>query len=490
MSMHIAVIGAGLGGLYASSLLAQQGHDVTVFEKNHSVGGRLSGFKEKGFTFDAGPTLLLMPDVLRHAFDVLGERLEAHVEIRQVDPVYDVHFSATQNLAFSSVAAKTKESMASIDPGDAQRYDDYVSQSKKHYDVALEFFLKRNVHRVADFLSLKAAKAFFDVGLSGSYYDHVSRFFKNPKIRAALSFQSIYVGGSPAKIPAAYSLIQYVEATQGVWTVKGGLYQIALALKKIAEKKGARIQANQTVSEIVVERHRATGVTLSDASFFEADVVLCNADLPSAYAHLLSRGQSPVQRRKLVPSCSAFMLYLGVKRKLSLRHHAFLLPENFLDGMDDLFSRQRLPDDPGIYLCCASKTFPEMAPKGCDALYVLVPVPNLQSGIDWEKTAPVFRQVVLEKVNAWLGLDLKDSDFAFQKVVTPKDWEDRFGLEWGSTFGLAPTLMQSAFFRPQNRDPQIKNLYFVGASTHPGSGIPIVLFSAENVAQRIQSDLS
>ncbi|MBI4361502.1 phytoene desaturase [Candidatus Micrarchaeota archaeon] len=486
--MRIAVIGAGLGGLYASSLLAQKGHDVTVFEKNAVTGGRLYGFTQDGFAFDAGPTLLLMPDVLRHAFERLGQRLEDHVALESIDPVYDVYFSPGEKLSLSSDVQKTKSDLSRVDPRDAARYGDYLAESKKHYDAALDFFLQRNVHRLSDFLSVKAAQAFFAVGLSGSYSDHVARFFKNPRIRAALSFQSIYVGGSPAKIPAAYSLIQYVEATQGVWTVKGGLYQIAVALKKIADKKGVRIQTNQTVSEIVVEDGKAKGVRLADGSFFESDVVLCNADLPFAYAHLLSKGQSPVQKRTLDPSCSAFMMYFGVKRKLPLKHHAFLLPEDFAKGMQDLFDAKRLPSDPGIYLCCASKTFPEMAPDGCDGLYVLVPVPNLQAGIDWNQAAPAFRKTVLGKINAWLGLDLEDSDFAFQKIVTPQDWKDRFGLEWGSTFGLSPTLTQSAFFRPQNRDPRIKNLYFVGASTHPGSGIPIVLFSADNVVHRIQSD--
>lgn len=487
--MRVAVIGAGLGGLYAAALLAGQGHDVHVFEKNANVGGRLHGFSEKGFTFDAGPTLLLMPDVLRHACESLGERLDDHLSLKQVQPVYDVHVFPGKHLALHSEAPKTQRELARVDASDAARYPDYLVQSRKHYEAALAFFLERNVHRATDFLSLEAAKAFFAVGLSGSYHDHVARFFKNPTIQAALSFQSIYVGGSPYRIPAAYSLIQYVEATQGVWSVQGGVFQIASALHKIAEKKGASIHTRAPVSRIATENDRATGVELDDGSFFGADVVLCNADLPHAYAHLLAPNTSPVQKRKLDPSCSAFMLYLGVNRKLALNHHTFLLPKDFKNGMHDLFESKQLPSDPGIYLCCASKTFPDLAPQGCDALYVLVPVPCLQSGIDWKKAAPAFRNVVLDKINAWLGLDLKDEDFVFERMVTPEDWKHQFGLQFGSTFGLAPTLMQSAFFRPQNRDPTISNLYFVGASTHPGSGIPIVLFSAKNVVQRIQDDL-
>lgn len=482
----ILVIGAGIGGLCTAAMLSKKGFDVTVLEKNARVGGRLSGFSAEGFTFDAGPTLLLMPWVLDDFFKSIGLRREDFLSLQPVDPVSRIHFAPGQPwLELTSDVAKMKANLVAFSQTDAACYDAYLEKSGQYYEAALTAFLKSNVHRVTDFLRPSVLSAFLKVGLSGSYWDHVCRYFDDARIRAAYSFQSIYVGASPRDIPAAYGLIQYVEATQGAWTVRGGLNRIADALQHAATQAGAKILTGKKVARIRLEGNRAVGVELADGSFQPADLVLSNADLPYTYAHLLPEKSSPVQSRKLEPSCSAFMLYLGVKRKLPIGPHTFLLPQDFLGGLDELFHEKRLPADPGIYLNCPSKLFPEMAPKNGDALYVLVPVPNLQAGIDWKKERLSFRRRVLDKINAWLGLDLKDADVAFERIVTPEDWRDQYSLEWGSTFGLAPTLNQSAFFRPQNRDPKIKNLYFVGGSTHPGSGIPIVLFSADNVVERI-----
>ncbi len=482
----IVVIGAGLGGLASAALLSRQGFDVTVLEKNARVGGRLSGFSASGYTFDAGPTLLLMPWVLDDFFKRMGLRREDYLTFVPVEPISRIHFGPDQApLALSSDAEKMKTNLAAFSPDDAGRYDAYLEKSREYYEAALTAFLQSNVHRVTDIFKPSVLSGFFKVGLSGSYWDHVCRYFHDPRLQAAFSFQSIYVGASPRDIPAAYGLIQYVEATQGCWSVPGGLHRIGTALEKAARQCGVEIQRGKKVKQIRMENGNASGVELSDGSFVAADVVLSNVDLPHTYAHLLPEKTSPVQSRQLQPSCSAFMLYLGVKRKLPLGPHTFLLPEDYLAGLDAIFKSHGLPEDPGIYLNCPSKLFPEMAPKNGDALYALVPVPNLQAGIDWPKEKKAFRQRVLDKINAWLQLDLKDADIAFERVVTPEDWREQYSLEWGSTFGLAPTLQQSAFFRPQNRDPKIKNLYFVGGSTHPGSGIPIVLFSANNVVQRV-----
>ncbi len=483
----IVVIGAGIGGLACAAQLARSGFDVTVLEKNARVGGRLSGFSAGGFTFDAGPTLLLMPWVLDDFFKRVGLRREDFLKLVSVEPISRIHFGPDQApLELSSNVDRMKKNMAAFSPEDAGRYDAYLEKSKQYYEAALTAFLQSNVHRFSDFLRPSVVSAFLKVGLSGSYWDHVCRYFHDQRLQAAFSFQSIYVGASPRDIPAAYGLIQYVEATQGCWSVPGGLHRIGFALEKAAHVCGVKIQTGKKVKQVRLQEGRAVGVELSDGSFFAADLVVSNADLPYTYAHLLPEKTSPVQSRRLQPSCSAFMLYLGVKRKLAVGPHTFLLPEDFLSGLDAIFKSKTLPQDPGIYLNCPSKLFPEMAPPNGDALYVLVPVPNLQAEcIDWPKEKMQFRQRVLDKINAWLALGLKEPDFAFERVVTPQDWRDQYSLEWGSTFGLAPTLSQSAFFRPQNRDPSIKNLYFVGGSTHPGSGIPIVLFSANNVVERI-----
>ncbi|MBI5226136.1 phytoene desaturase [Candidatus Micrarchaeota archaeon] len=487
------IIGAGIGGLATAAQLVQKGFDVTVLEKNARIGGRLSGFSAEGYTFDAGPTILLMPGVLDEFFLRLGKRRQDYLDFVPVEPVSRIHFGpGDAPLELSADVAKMKSNLAAFSPSDSKNYERYLAKSKTYYDAALSAFLQANVHRVTDFLRPSVISAFAQIGLSGSYWDHVCRYFEDPRIRAAFSFQSIYVGASPRDIPAAYGLIQYVEATQGAWSVPGGLHRIASVMADVAQKGGVNIQTGKKVKQIRLEKNKVIGVDLFDGSFVPADLVVSNADLPYSYAHLLPQKSSPVQQRKLEPSCSAFMMYLGVKRKLPIGPHTFLLPSDFISSLEALFHDKRLPLNPGIYLNCPSKLFPEMAPKNGDALYVLVPVPNLQAAsIDWktqkkgQTQVSLFRQLVLDKINDWLHLDLKESDIAFERIVTPADWQDQYSLEWGSTFGLSPTLQQSAFFRPQNRDPRVKNLYFVGGSTHPGSGIPIVLFSANNVVQRI-----
>lgn len=485
----IIIIGAGLGGLAAGIELKRSGFDVTILEKNKKGGGRLQAMHEKGFTFDRGPTLLLMPDVLKGFFKRMGRNMGDYVRLIPINPIYDVHVGE-KVLKIRSDHGKNKKEIKKISEADAKHYDGYIAKGKEYYDLATELFLDRNVHRPMDFLNPKSLNAFLKIGLSKSYYDHVKDFFQNGMVRAAFSFQSIYVGASPTDIPAAYSLIQFVEVDQGVWSIKGGLGKLTGILEAIAKEEGVVIQYGREVREIKLDENRATGVELADGFFVPGDIVISNVDLPFTYANLLPGKKSPVQTRKLEHSCSAFMMYLGVKKKLKIGHHTFLLPENFLESMKELFQDKKMPTDPGIYLNCPSKTFPQMAPKGMDALYVLVPVPNLESGANWEKEKEGFKEKVMEKINRVLKLKISKKDIKVEKIVTPMDWKGDLSLLHGSTFGLSPTLMQSAFFRPQNRDPKIKNLYFVGASTHPGSGIPIVLYGAKNTVQRIREEQS
>lgn len=486
----ITIIGAGLGGVAAGIELARKGFCVTILEKNSQAGGRLKTIREKGFTFDSGPTLLLMPNVLRSFFSRMGRKMEDYIQLVPIEPIYRVYQGKNKPIQISADKHKTKAAIEKISPADAKRYDDYLAKGKKYAELATEFFLDANVHHLTHFLNPKALGALLTIGFSKSYYGHVGEFFKNDQVRSTFSFQSIYVGASPTDIPAAYSLIQFVEVTQGVWSIPGGLGELMRTLEKMAKEEGVLIQYKRTVKQIKVQNNRTTGVELTDGFFVPADIVISNADLPFTYQHLLLDKKSPVQSRKLAYSCSSFMMYLGIKKKLKIGHHTFLLPENFLESMNELFHDKKMPKDPGIYLNCPTKTFPKMAPKGMDALYVLVPVPNLEGKIDWEKEKAAFRNRVLEKINRVLKLNITQKDIRVEKIVTPMDWKNGLNLVQGSTFGLSPTLFQSAFWRPQNRDLVIKNLYFVGASTHPGSGIPIVLYGAKNTVQRIVEEQS
>ncbi|MEM4257112.1 MAG: phytoene desaturase family protein [Candidatus Diapherotrites archaeon] len=481
----IVVIGAGVGGLSAAIQLKRAGYEVEIIEKNNEVGGRLNKFEKNGFTFDTGPTLLLMPWVLKEFFKKVNRKIEDYLELVEIEPIYDVYLGNKNNkITISRKIEVLKKSMKKISEEDEKNLTKYLIAGKDYYENAKKHFLQKNVHKIQDIINLDSLKALIKIGFSQTYFEHVKKYFKNDLIKAAFSFQSIYVGASPTKIPAAYSLIQYVEITEGVWCPKGGMNKIREALEKIAKEENINIKKNTEAKKIIVKNNKCEGALLSNGEIITSDIILSNVDLPFTYNKLLEPNISPTQKRKLEYSCSAIVIILGIKRKLNIRHHTFILPENFLKSLEELFTTKIIPEDPGIYINCPSKTFPKTAPKNKESIYILIPVPNNQSKIDWKKEYKTFRKKIFEKIKKVLEIDLEEI-IEFEKPILPEDWEKNYSLLYGSTFGLAPTLFQSAFFRPQNRDPKIKNLYFVGASTHPGSGIPIVLFSANNIVERI-----
>ncbi|MCX8198125.1 MAG: phytoene desaturase family protein [Candidatus Micrarchaeota archaeon] len=489
--MKVAIIGAGVGGMASACRLAKLGCEVEIYEKNSKAGGRLSNFQENGFRVDTGPTLLLMPWVLRRLFEDLGRKMEDYLELKQLHPIYRIYFEDGSRIEPSSDAKKMIEEISKISKKDADAYSRYLADYRKYYQIALSEFIEKNFDSPLDMLSLRSISALLSSGALRDMYSKTGDYFSDPRVRIAFSLQSVYIGAAPTKLPAVYGLIPYVEFTEGVWYPKGGLYSIAEALIALCNELGVRIHTSRGVERIMVEDGVAKGLALADGTKAEADAVISNADLPYTYLRLIDERHRPHMTDSKVlslkTSCSAFMLYLGIEGEVGLPHHSFILPSDYLKTFEDIFDRKAMPQKPGIYIANPCAHDSSLAPEGKSIIYVLIPVPNLSSGIDWKKEAPKLREIALRKLEE-IGVKDIEKRIVMERVFTPYDWKEAYGLENGATFGLSPHLLQSAAFRPPNKDRKIKRLYFVGASTHPGSGIPIVLLSAELIEKRFRDD--
>jgi phytoene desaturase len=491
--MKVIVVGAGVGGMAAACRLARLGAEVEIFEKNGKAGGRLSNFTEKGFRIDTGPTLLLMPDVLRKFFTDMGRDIGSYLQLAQFDPVYRIYFSDGSVLSPSSDRRKMVEEIGRINPNDAKEYERYLADFGKYYDTAINDFIMKNFDSPADMISAGGIRSLFSGGAMRDLYSKTADYFSDPRVRILFSLQSVYIGAAPNRLPAVYGLIPYIEFTGGVWYPRGGLYAIAEALSGICRELGVKIHTSRPVRRILVRNGAAAGVELDDGEQVGADAVIANSDLPYTYLSLIGREERPhMSDRKvkgLKTSCSAFMIYWGLEGAVDLPHHAFLLPDDFMRTFGDIFDRQKMPHEPGIYVANPALHDPTVAPPGKSVLYVLVPVPNLSAGIDWKTEGGKLRRRVIERLE---GIGVRDIEkrIVMERIVTPEDWKLGLNLDLGAAFGLSPILSQSAAFRPHNKDGRIKNLYFVGASTHPGSGIPIVLMSAELIERRFRKDFA
>jgi phytoene desaturase len=490
--MKVVVIGAGVGGMAAACRLARLGAQVEIFEKTDRSGGRLSNIVGQGFRIDTGPTLLLMPSVLRKFFADVGRDMGNYLELLELDPLYSVYFEDGSRISPSADIGKMKGEIARLSPGDASNYGKYLADYKDYYEKAMQDFIMKNFDSPLDMMTPAGIHALVSGGALRDLYSKTRDYFSDPRIRILFSLQSVYIGSAPNRLPSVYGLIPYLEFTQGGWYPKGGLYSLAEALAAICQELGVKIRTSRPVRRIIVEDGIAAGVELEGGTVVRADAVVANSDLPYTYASLIDekdrRHMTNRRLGKLKRSSSAFMFYWGLEGKLDIPHHAFILPENFMKTFGDVFDRNEMPEEPGMYVSNPCASDPALAPEGKSILYVLVPVPNLAANIDWKEEGKVLRQKVMEKLGR-LGVRDIEKRIVIERIVTPEDWKGG-NIELGAVFGLSPTLLQSAAFRPQNKDPRIGNLYFVGASTHPGSGLPIVLISAELIEKRFVKDFS
>jgi phytoene desaturase len=489
---RVIIVGAGPGGLAAGMMLAHKGYDVRVFEKQEYVGGRNSSFRLGEYVFDLGPTFFMMTDVLERIFDFTGRQLSDYVETTELDPMYRLKFSGGRELYLSRDRDKMRETLEAFAPGSFEGYEKYLKKEKKKYDKLIPC-LAMPYGSVWDFFTWQFMSSLPVLDAHVSLYDVLSRYFDDPDVRISFTFQAKYIGMSPWSAPGTFSIISYIEHGGGIFHVRGGLNQLSKAMCKALEECGGTVRTETPIREVMVENRTAVGVTLEDGTEERADRLVMNADFGHAMTHLVD----PSHRKKYTDtalenkkySCSTFMLYLGVGRQYpDIPHHSIIFAEDYKRNVDEITTTRILPDDPSFYVQNASVTDPTLAPEGKSTIYVLVPVPNNKSGIDWDRERGPFRDKMIDLLERQGGYeDLRDS-IEEEKVITPSDWESERDVYKGATFNLAHNVGQMLLFRPHNRFEEFRNCYLVGGGTHPGSGLPTIYESGRISAELIMQE--
>ncbi len=483
------VIGAGLGGIAAAALLARHGYQVTVLEKNSAPGGRCGQLVREGHRFDVGATLFLMPEVFAQTYAALGERMEDHLDLRRIDPTYRIHFADDTMLDLTSDLTALQAQVEAIEPGSFGGLLRYLDEGRRHYHLALERFVGRNFPHAWDYFHPGNLKLLLDLKPLFKHYTHIGQFFHDPHLKAAFTFQNMYLGLSPFDAPATYSLLQYTELVGGVWFPQGGLYRVVESLAAIATAHGVRFVYEAPVRRITVADGRAVGVELADGSHQHADVVVADADLPYVYAHLLPPGPEFRRLTRLQYTCSAIMFYWGVDQTVpQLGTHNVFLAGDYRGSFARIFHDHTLPAAPSFYVHAPARVDPAAAPPGQDTLFVLVPVGHLEGQQDWAALQTRARAAVLRRL-AEQGLAGLETHLKFEVCYTPQEWLRLYNLDRGAAFGLSHNFGQVGYLRPHNRHPRYSNLYFVGSSTHPGTGLPMVLLSARLTTERIIQEM-
>ncbi len=478
----IAIIGSGFGGLALGIRLQARGYQVSIFEKNSKIGGHAYPLEKNGYKFDMGPSLITATEIFQRLFQTMGHDLFNDVEMISLNPLYRIYFHDQSYIDYSSDSEKMIQQIATFNKKDAQNYNRFIKASKKIHDVVI-----KEGEGTKPFMTpwsmLRFAPRAIRMNALVSTYQFACQYFKDPRIQFVFSFHPLFIGGNPFRAPAIYEMIPYLEKTGGVWYSKGGMYSLIEAMGALFKKAGGKLFVNSEVSKIMVNNRKATGVRVGTDTF-EADSVVSNADFIHTYHDLIStehrRKWNNKKLKRLHYSMSAFLLYIGVQKKYpQLLHHTLILSHRYKPLIQDIFDNHVLPDDFSMYLHTPSRTDPSMAPENCESMYVLIPVTNLQSEVDWEKLKNNYAEKILNFLEYKFGLDDLKNSIKVMQIYTPEDFKKKQNAFYGSAWGVEPRLSQTAYFRPHNKSEDIKNLYLVGTSTHPGAGLPGCLLTAE-----------
>ncbi len=492
----VVVVGAGVGGLAAAVHLAREGLRVTVVEKNGRPGGRVGEIRRGGHRFAVGPTLLVMPHLYRTELAALGADLERDLEPQRVDPTYHLVFDdgARLDLTFDLTALSAQ--LEAMEPGATDGLLRYLAEGHRHYDLAMPGLVERDFRSAREFVTPRTLALALRLRALQPHYRHMADFFASPRLRAAFSFQDVYMGLSPFRAPATFSLTPFSELAHGVWYPRGGMTRVVDVLVGLAEEAGVRLVQDEPVVRIDVAGSRASGVVLSGDRRLTGDAVLVNADLPYAYRQLLpDRGAArTVARRR--SSGSAISFFWGLDTTVpQLPPHTLFLADDYRGNFDRIEHNLPLPAAPSLYVHAPARLDPHAAPAGGDTLVVVVPTGHLTGtaghaaqSAAWDAARVAARAAALERL-ALVGVTDLERHIVVEASATPLDWRDRLNLERGATHGLAHTLTQLAYLRPHNRHHRYRNVYFAGASTHPGTGVPTALVSGRLAAQRLVDDL-
>jgi phytoene desaturase len=477
--VKVVVVGAGLGGLGAALRLQGVGCDVVVLEQRDAPGGHASRLRDGGFTWDTGASLITLPWILEETFAAGGLDLHREVRLRRLDPAYRIRWASdARSFDFADSPERLREEVARFSAADARRVDDFLAATRPIYEQAV---LRAGRRPFEDFRALAAlVPTMVRLNAMMPLHHFVARFFRHPRIREAFSFQSLFIGGDPFRVPAIYATLVYLQILHGGWYADGGVHSVAEAMARPLDVRyGSRVVAVETAGG------RVRGVRLATGERLAADVVVSNGDVLLTDA-LLGRAH---EGRRLRPTMSCFLLYLGADRVFdSLLHHTLLVGRDYRQFMRTVTRGRQLPRTFSVYVHAPARTEPAMAVPGGDSLAILLPVPNLSAGVDWEREGDSLRDALVADLERTFGLEGLGNAVRIEHRMTPPDFADEFGAVDGNAFGVEPTLHQSASFRPPNRVRGVAGMYHVGAGTHPGAGIPGVLLGASVTAQLVVDD--
>ena len=477
---HAVVIGSGFGGLAAAVRLSARGWRVTVLEKLDSPGGRAYVHRRDGHVFDAGPTIVTVPQLFEELWALAGRKLSDDVDLRRLDPFYRILFTDGDHFDYSGDPDRMRAEVRRISPSDAAGYERFMAEADHCYELGFKALGDKAFDSVKDLI--QASPAIVRMRGWRSLHGMVASHLKHPKLRQAMSLQSLLIGGNPFSVTCIYSLINALERQWGVHWAMGGTGTLVRGLVSLLGDLGGTLRLGAEVKKIDIDSGRATGVTLASGERIAADIVVSNGDTAWTYKHLVDAQwrrhwtDRRIDRGRY--SMSLFVWYFGTKKRFEgVPHHMMVLGPRYRELLTDIFKRHKLADDFSLYLHRPTATDPGMAPPGHDTFYALAPVPHLDSGTDWEQTAERYRNAIAEVLERTVLPGLR-AEVTTSLVTTPQDFHDRLLSMKGAAFGLEPLLLQSAWFRPHNRSEDVDGLYMVGASTHPGAGVPGVLMSA------------
>lgn len=478
---HAVVIGSGFGGLAAAVRLGARGYQVTVLERRDKPGGRAYVYEQNGFVFDGGPTVITAPFLLEELWELCGKRMADTIDMRPVTPFYRVRFHDGRIFDYQGDAEVMREQIRAFNPADVEGYERFLAMSEQIFHVGFEQLSHVPFGTILDML--KITPAMIRLQSYRTVYSLVARFIKDERLRIVFSFHPLLVGGNPFKTTSIYTLIAFLERKWGVYFPIGGTGSLVRGLVELIEGQGNALRLGAEVEQIVVENGRACGVQLRGGERIDADIVVSNCDSAYLYKHLVPSAyrkrwtDAKLERARY--SMSLFVWYFGTKRKYEdVAHHTILLGPRYHGLLEDIFERKIVAEDFSLYLHRPTATDPKLAPDGCDAFYVLAPVPHLDSGTDWNAERERFRDKICKYLSDTIMPGL-EHELAASVVLDPLGFRDELLSYKGAAFGVEPVLWQSAYFRPHNASEEIERLYLVGAGTHPGAGVPGVLSSAK-----------
>lgn len=474
---RIKIIGAGPGGLASAMLLGSRGFDVEIFEKEDQPGGRTSEIRIGNYRFDVGPTFLMLKSILDEIFKDSGYDSEDYLKFISLSPMYRLIYPDDSHMDVYSERGKMKAELKRVFPGDQDGIDKFYERERKRYERFMPL-LQHDNQSMLDIFSSRFIKGLPYYSIGNSVYDEMGKYFKNENARLSFTFQSKYLGMSPWDCPGAFGIVPYVEHEYNVYHVIGGLSEISRQMARVAEKIGVKINYNSKVKKVILKNKQAKGLELEDGNKIIGDEVIVNADFGYAMENLIPEGalkkysSENLAKKKL--SCSIFMMYLGVDKKYNLNHNTIVFAKNYKKNVDDVFSGRLTENDVSLYVRDHSSTDTGLAEQGKTALYVLVPIANKRSGIDWKAERDNLRKITLNALKNRLGMNDIEEHIEAEKVYTPDNWESDYNVYQGAVFNLAHNLGQMLWFRPHNEFEELDNLYLVGGGTHPGSGLPTI----------------